>query len=405
MNKPPSASREVFWKRAFQVLCIILLCLTAAQLFFVLSDPHSGWDYRVYVAAVKAVNHGQDPYFLPTIYQYTGNSIPFNYAPHSLLVLWCLQFLYIFQSIWMYYAFLVIFLVVSGYIIVTLDKKPEYLFFITLLLTGFISTYWNFITGNKEILILFLFACIFYLLVQEKFWQSSLVMGFMGSFTLVPVAFTVLYLVVKRPILKRIQFMLLSIGVVGAIFLLSWLINPALFGSYVKTFQGSASALYEPSGMSTPTPFMMFGVLLNQTNGISVPLILVSLVYICLVIGASWYVIRKHLENPLKVYSLTMFAIFMILPRTKPYYFIVLAIPLYFLFKDCSDKIKILVLAVISLLPISVWYYFWIVHTQPIHLMTYMIREYSQTLSLFLIFAVTIALQYYLPAPPPPSPS
>jgi hypothetical protein len=405
LNKPASFPGELFWKGIYVLLCVILLSLTAAQLFFVLSDPHSGWDYRVYVAAVQAVNHGQDPYFLPTIYQYTGNSIPFNYAPHSLLIIWCLQFLYIFQSIWMYYALLVIFLVVSGYIIVIMDKKPEYLFFITLLLTGFISTYWNFITGNKEILILFLFAGIFYLLVQEKFWQSSLLMGFMGSFTLVPVAFTALYLVVKRPILKRIQFILLSIGVVGAIFLITWLINPALFESYVKTFQGSSSALYEPSGKSTPTPFMMFGVLLNQTNGISAPLILISFVYICIVIGASWYVIKKNQENALKVYSLALLAIFMLLPRTKPYYFIVLAIPLYFLFKDGSDKIKILVLGVISLLPLGFWFYFWIDPTQPVHFLSYMIREYSQTLSLFLIFAVTIALEYFRPVSSPSSPS
>ena len=148
----------------------------------------------------------------------------------------------------------------------------------------------------------------------------------------------------------------------------------------------------------------MFGVLLHQTNGISIPLILVSLVYICLIIGSSWYVIKKNQENPLKVYSLAMFAIFMVLPRIKPYYFIVLAIPLYFLFKDCSYKIKILVLAVISLLPLFLWYfqifsryYPEIYQRGPI---PYLIAEYAQTVSLFLIFALTIALAYYRPVSP-----
>ena len=126
---------------------------------------------------------------------------------------------------------------------------------------------------------------------------------------------------------------------------------------------------------------MMFGVLLHQTNGISVPLILVSLVYISLVIGASWYVIRKHQENPLRVYSLTMFAIFMVLPRIKPYYFIVLAIPLYFLFKDCSEKIKILVLTVISLLPLLSWYGTIFIRHYPgiyhIGSLTYLVSEYA----------------------------
>jgi hypothetical protein len=263
--------------------------------------------------------------------------------------------------------------------------------------------FWNFLTANKEIFFLFLFACIFYLLVKEKFWQSSVVMGLMVSCTLVPLPFIALYLVVKRSILKRLQYIILSICVIAVIFLVTWLINPALFVSYIKMF-GTTSALREPSDRNSPTPFLMFGVLLHQTNdGITIPLILVSIIYICLVIGASWYAIKKNQENPLKVYSLTMLAIFMVLPRIKPYYFIDLAIPLYFLFKDFSYKIKILVFAVISLLPLFAWYYVVMDRTQPIHYLTYLFEAYSQTISLFLIFIITIALEYYKPVSSPAS--
>jgi hypothetical protein len=280
-------------------------------------------------------------------------------------------------------------------------------------LTGFISTFWNFYNGNKEILFLFLFAGIFYLLVKERFWQSSLVLGLMGSFTLVHLPFIALSLAAERPLLKRIQYILLSVGVVAAIFLIIWLANPALLVSYIKTFQGSSSALYDKSGLLTPTPFLMFGVLLNQTNGISIPFILVSLVYFCLIFSACWYVIRKNLrknqEKSLRVYSLAMLAIFMVLPRIRPYYFIVLAIPLYFLFKDCSDKIKILVFAVISLLPLFVWYYPFIIRYYPEIFHTgslpSLISAYPQTISLFLIFVITVALEYYRPASLQSSPS
>jgi len=393
------------------LLCIILLLLTAVQLFVGLSNPHSGMDFRVNVGAIQSVNHGEDPYFLLNVNQYTHEYIPFTYAPHTLLIVWCLQFLFSIQSIWIYYALLVAFMVIDGYLIVTLDQKPEYLFFIVLLVTGFVSTFWNFYNGDKDFIFLFLFACIFHLLLKEKFWQSSIVLGLLGSFTLVPLPFVALSLAIKRPILKRIQYILLSIGIVAAIFLITWLINPALFESYIKTFQGSSSQLYEKSDRKTPTPFLMFGVLLNPANGgITIPLILVSLVYFCLIIGSSWYVIKKNQENPLKVYSLAMFAIFMVLPRIKPYYFIVLAIPLYFLFKDFSYKIKILVFVVISLLPLFFWflqnfiknYYPQIYY---IGSFPYMISEYAQTLSLFLIFAITIALESHKPVSSPASPS
>jgi hypothetical protein len=406
-EKPASPSGDIFWKRAYVLLCVILLCLTAGQFFIGLSNSYSGMDYRVVVGAVQSVNHGEDPYFLLTLNQYTDDYIPFNYAPHTLLILWCLQFLFIYQSIWIYYAILVAFMVVGGYLIVTLDQKPQYLFFITLLLTGFASIFWNFYNGDKDILFLFLFAGIFHLLVKEKFWQSSIVLGLLGSFTLVPFPFIALSLAIKRPILKRIQYILLSIGVVAALLLIAWLVNPELFVSYIKTFQGSSSALYDKSGALTPTPFLMFGVLLNQTNGISVPLVLVSLIYFCLVIGASWYVIKKNQEDPLKVYSLAMFAIFMVLPRIKPYYFIFLVIPLYFLFRDCSDKIKILMFAVISLGPVFMWYYPFILRYYHVIFRTgslpFLIYEYAQTISLFLIFIIAFALEYYKPVSAPSS--
>jgi len=388
----------MFWKRAYVVLCVILLCLTAGQLFLGLSIPSSGMDYRVFKGAVQSLNHGENPYSLSNITYYVGGTLPFNYPPHTLLFFWCLQFFFIFQSIWIYYIFLIVLMVASGYLIVTLDQKPEYLFFVTLLLTAFINTYWNFVTGNKDIIFLFLFAGIFYLLVREKFWQSSIVMGLMGSFSLITIPFIALYLVVRRSVMDRLTYILLSIGVIAAIFLITWWVNPSLLVSYIENVRGSTSPLYDQSDRNTPTPFLMFGVLLNPMfGGITIPMIFVSLVYVSLIIGASWFVLRKNQENPLITYSFIVLAIFMVLPRTKPYDFIILVLPLYLMFKDYGYKIKILVLGVISLLPLSVWYYFLIDRTQPISYLAYLVYQYSQTFSLFLVFIIAFILIYHKP--------
>jgi hypothetical protein len=399
LKKPASATAEVFWKYVYVLLCVILLCLTAGQLFLGLSNSYSGMDYRVYKGAVQSLNHGEDPYFLLNINQYSGEWLPFLYPPHTLLFFWCLQIFFIFQNIWMYYVFLIALLGASGYLIVILDQKPQYLFLITLLMTGFISTFYNFYDGNKDILFLFLFGWIFYLLVHEKFWQSSIVMGLMGSFSLITLPFIALYLVVRRSVMDRLTYIFLSIGVVAAIFFITWCVNPSLLISYSETLLGSKSPLYDKFGWATPTPFLMFGVLLNQTNGgITIPIILVSLVYICLIVGASWYVIKKNQEKPLIVYSFIMLAIFMILPRIKSYSFIVLAIPLYFLFKDCSDKIKIFVLVVISLLPLFFWYYPEMYRTGTL---IFLISDYVYTVSLILIFVSAFVLEYYKPVSSP----
>jgi hypothetical protein len=397
-KKPASPSGNTFWKRAYVALCIILLCLTAGQLFIGLLNPESGMDYRVFKGAVQALNHGEDPYSLSNIRYYVGGTLPFNYPPHTLLFFWCLQIFFVFQSIWMYYIFLIALMVASGYLILTLDQNPEYLFFITLLLTGFISTFWNFYDGNKDILFLFLFAWIFYLLEKEKFWQSSIVMGLMGTVSLITIPFISIYLVVKRSITDRIKYILLSIGVMAAIFLITWWVSPSLLASYIENLWGGTSPLLDQSDRNTPTPFLMFGVLFNPMNGgITIPMLFVSLVYVSLIIGASWFVFRKNQENPLIIYSFIMLAIFMVLPRTKPYDFIILVLPLYFLFKDFGDKIKILALTVISLLPLGVWYYFLIDRTQPISYLNYLIYSYTQTFSLFLIFVIAFALEYFKP--------
>ena len=66
------------------------------------------------------------------------------------------------------------------------------------------------------------------------------------------------------------------------------------------------------------------------------PLVVASLAYLCILGWAAWYCIIKNQGDDLKVYALGIFFLFMLLPRTKPYDFIILVVPVYFLFRDCS---------------------------------------------------------------------
>jgi hypothetical protein len=361
-------------------------------------------DYRVYSGAVQAVNHGEDPYYLLNINQYSNDWLPFNYPPHTLFFFWCLQVFSIFQSVWNYYVFLTILLAASAYLIIKQDKNPQYLFLITLLVTGFLSTFYNFYNGNKDILFLFMFAWIFYLLVKEKFWQSSIVMGLMGSFSLITMPFIALYVVVRRPIVDRAKYILLSIGIVAAIFLITWWWTPSLLLSYVGNLRGSTSPLLDTFGWLTPTPFLMIAQILNQTtNSITIPQVLVSFVYAGLVLVASWYVVQKNQADPLVVFSFITLAIFMLLPRIKPYDFIILVPALYFLFSHHGYKVKILVLSIISLVPLFFWYYPRIVGCYPgisrIGLEIFWVSKYVYTSCLMIIFIIAFALAYYKPLP------
>lgn len=385
------------WKIVYVILCLALLAFTAYQFFGVLWVSTPGMDYRVFVGAVQALDHGQNPYPLENIIQYNGGeNLLFIYPPHTLYFFWLLDFFYVFHYIEIYYMLLIVLMIISGYLIVTLDQKPHYLFLTTLLLTGFMSTFWNFGTGNKDILFLFLFAIIFTLLVKEKYWQSSIVMGLAAAVSLTTGLFIALYLVVRRQILDRLTYIVLSLGVVSAAFLVSYCINPSFFFSYIGTLKGSTSPLLEPGGWNIPTPYLLFRDLLNSVSPQNIlPLVIVSCVYISLILYATWNYYLKHNGDPLKIYSLVMLSIFMMLPRIKPYDFIILVVPLYVLFKDCRYQVKSLVFAVISFLPFFIWY------SPSLGInddnLPFLLGSYTQAYSLILIFLIVILQDYLTP--------
>jgi len=231
--------QEKLWETAYIILCTSLLAFTAFQFLRVFTGTVDlfGWDYRVFVGGIQSLDHMQNPYILENINQYTGGGgLLFDAPPHTLYFFWLLDFFFVFHNIGIYYTLLFILLIISGYLIVTIHyddgSKPHYLFLTTLFVTGFMATYWNFLTGNKDILFLFLFALVFVLLLKEKYWQSSIVMGLAAAVSLTTTPFVVLYLVVKRSILNCLSYILLFFGVVAALFLVSYCISPIYLASY-----------------------------------------------------------------------------------------------------------------------------------------------------------------------------
>jgi hypothetical protein len=391
-SKPPKKldaqnKEERIWKIVYIILCLALLTLTAYQLITMLRDNGYGWDFLVFRGGVQAIDHMQNPYILKNIQQYTGEGtpLPFAYPPNTLYIFWVLDLFFVFENMGIYYALLIVLMLISGCLIAMMDQKPHYLFLITLMLTSFMSTYWNFLMGNKDILFLFFLAIIFKMLVMEKYWQSSIVMGLMGSVALVTGPFVALYFFVRRPWLNRLFYIFLSGVVVAVLLVAGYCVNPIYFGSYIDLITGGQNPLNDIGGYMTPTPYLMFGDLLKGINVTgSLPVAIVLCIYIGLVIYATWIFSVKNSENMVKVYSIATLAVFMLLPRIKPYSFIILIVPLYFLFRDCSYRMKILLFTVISFLPLFVWY------TSPLGIPRTYGMQYIQSYSLILIFLVVI---------------
>jgi hypothetical protein len=381
---------EQLWKIGYIFLCAILLLVTGYMLISVFSSPGTGWDYRVYMGAVDALNQGKDPYVLDNIKDYVGDNLPFVYPPHTLPLF---EFLYFFNSIGIYRLFCFVLLLIGSYLVLTIDDNRHYLFFGTLLMTGFISVYWNFLTGNDSIIFFFFTALIFYLLKKERITESAIVTGLMASFSIFPIVFSAVFLFVKRSLAERIKLICLAGGTLGAILAVSFIIVPSFVTSFfILATTGSGNPLSEGGGMATPSQFLMFGDIAKGLGANSLLLtVIISVLYIVLVLVGMFSFMKRNNRDTFKLYCIGFLTIFMLLPRIKPYAFVMLAVPLYFLMKDYNDKSKLLVFFGISLFPMFVYLNYFI---NP-NLLPYLVNLYAQTMSLFFIFGVIIIYDWY----------
>jgi len=329
------------------------------------------------MGGVDAFNQNKDPYILANIQDYVGDKLPYVYPPHMLIFF---EIFYFIQNIDIYRLFIVLLLATSVYFIAKSEDKPDYILYIVLLVTGFFSAYWNFLTGNFAIMSLFLISVMFYLIKKDKFKESAFVNGLMTSITLYPMIFSGAFLTLKRSY-KEILTLIGIAGITfGAIFVVSYIFNPLLAQSFTQSLIGNESQIKDTGGMSNPTPYLMFDYIAPNNILISGA---ISLIYIGLVLGAL-YLFTKRNTDPFKIYTFGFLSMFMLLIRIKPYSFIMAVVPVYFLIKDYSYKLKIAVLLSISLFPFLMYKDFW----EKFFPLPDLIIYYAQSISLFAIFAI-----------------
>jgi len=150
------------------------------------------------------------------------------------------------------------------------------------------------------------------------------------------------------------------------LFLLSFFVNPVLFGQYMEGIQsGSSNPYFEGAGGNVPVSFYINTPtsywLINQTLkffGLHDSIVFFTLcIGYVLLIGGIWYLFyRDNRDNEILLMCFAMFALFLILPRLKPYYFTLILIPLYLLTKEYGMKRKIVILSFASLVPLLLYF-------------------------------------------------
>lgn len=342
-------------------LCIFLLVLTVGIIRK--SYYETGWDFNVYIAAVSAFENGLDPYSVGNLqkYQIQASNLPFVYPPISILFFKSL--IVFFKKIHLsnfrinYYILWCLFLTGTFFVIRRGDKDFQPLLLITLLTTGFIASFWNFLTGNVGLIELFLFSLTFYFILKDRYYLSAVFLSLTAAMKIIPLAYVIFFVFSKKPNSVKWKVILLSVMLFVLFSVVSYFLFPDITYSYYHSvlgkLGGEGSPIHESVGIVNPSLFFLIRnvsrKLFCESHVVSFSIY--SLFVGCVIAFFSKYVLKKD-RDFVKIFSLGVISFFLVFPRTSPYSFTFVLLPVYFLAKEFDLMNKFLTVLIVSAVPL-----------------------------------------------------
>ena len=246
-------------------LCIFLLVLTVGIIRK--SYYETGWDFNVYIAAVSAFENGIDPYSVGNLqkYQIQASNLPFVYPPISILFLnhslfSLRRFICLISGLIITFSG-VFFLTGTFFVIRRGDKDFQPLLLITLLTTGFIASFWNYLTGNVGLIELFLFSLTFYFVLKERYYLSSAFITLAATMKIIPLVFLIFFIFLKTSKQGKWRIILFSVMLFVLISAVSYFLFPDITYSYYQSvlgkLGGEGSPIHESGGIVNPSLFFL----------------------------------------------------------------------------------------------------------------------------------------------------
>ena len=337
-------------------LCLLLI---AANIFLILENFHvSGWDFRVYYTAVKTIEKGNNPYFANKLKGYSDKG--FTFFPYPPLIL--IFFKAIISSCphldlkISYYIFWSLFLIAAFYVIKKIYSHSNVLLLVTLLLTGFVTTYWNYLTGNIGIIELFVFSLIFYWITRKRYYLAAIFIGLMGFVKILPIAFGSLFLFADTARGNRYKIFLLIPAIFILLHTISYALFPGISSTYFLILSGKIPGQYNPMNegglQCNPALFCLINdiacklFISNRIIFLGMYGLFVSFVFLLFL----YYALKKQ-RGFLEVFCVGVLSFLLIFPRLKPYSFTLALVPIYFLIKEWNLKDLIFPILLISAFP------------------------------------------------------
>jgi hypothetical protein len=338
----------------FYTLLVIILALNFLYAIFILKGKH-GWDAEIYCSAVQMEQRGSNPY----IGNQAGEQLTWNYLPIylGLFSALCLPSLHFTTFYPIFYT--------MGLLVCILLWLPgrDWSLAFTLASCSFLGFLWNLKTGNIGVIELFFLSLAFFFLARKKWKLGAGMLGLMAGFKLLPIVY--LPLIFFAPAPKRARRIAFGIGLVGFLLplALSYLLFPTLAPWFLRQLlgliPGQHSPILESGDSNNPAlPYLVAGLFSSNDHFVFILLVTTLLAAVFVAIGiVLWRKVIVHLDPSRRfefIFSLSFLAVTLLLPRMKPYTFILAAPALFWLSRMEDEVQRSLILALSALLPLVV---------------------------------------------------
>jgi hypothetical protein len=316
-------------------------------------------DLRVYCDARSAYNAGLDPYIVDNLRK-VGNPHSLGYAyplAHAWLFVPLCANPHLLGPVFGGICLLITYLIVA-------PPAGLRLYLLVLLLGGAAAATWNVATGNIGLIEMLLFALATQLFERHHRLSSAVILGVMASFKLVPLALVLPFAWVaatadSRPRTRAgASLLLVATTACVAAILVSAILDWNEFSQYLRQVTGSLPSQHSPVhetifSAATPTPVLLLLPLSMQGTEISTRVLFgISAVLVPLLFLAAARTGKRFSLGHLELLSLMTIAVFISLPRVKPYSFSLVMISLYYLSRDAPRVIKNAILVAVCTYPI-----------------------------------------------------
>lgn len=329
--------------------------LLSLALFFVAFSRDIGvfhaWDVEVYCRAGATIHRGGNPYLASEL----GGSLSWNYLPIYAHVSWFLCNSLALSKVYPAYYLLIL----LGSLLPWFERK-SWPYGLILCLAGLYAFGWVLMTGNISLLEFFLISLSAFLLLRNHGRLAMLLLGVAASFKLFPLLFFPLFLALLPD--TRSRWRAVPWGILGfaSPFLISAITNPELMPWFVRQLlglvPGQHSAVVEVTGADNPS---LTHMILDMLPFHLPPLIgFFTYLGLTILLAIGGWLLWKRLSPPYALegrrevlLALGMCTIIILMPRIKPYDFVLALLCIYLLSRELSRQRQTALLVLLVVLP------------------------------------------------------